>query len=224
MVHHLARRGASGAVCALLIAAGADLGVRWHGGVTGYAAARVFGNAPLARLLEAAGVDTALSADEALLAEAAEGRVPEGRYIDPARLAPAYAGLIRELVHLPGRLPQIRALVAVGMEYDRPDAQGVPPVQAAGWEGLPDVLAYLIGLRPDLTRVNAYGGTLLGTILHGSENCPARAARDHLACLRLVLEHGMALPRSALQRAGVPEVAAFLADWAKAHPGQVVDG
>jgi hypothetical protein len=127
-------------------------------------------------------------------------------------------------LRLPGRLDHVRRLVALGLDYDRPDAEGLTPVQVAGWEGLPEAMGYLLGLRPDLTHVNGYGGTLLTTIIHGSENCPDRARRDHVECLRRALIHGVALPRQAIAFAGEPEVAAFLADWAEARPGQVVDG
>ena len=41
---------------------------------------------------------------------------------------------------------------------------------------------------------------------------------------RLALEHGVALPRQALSFTGDPAMAAFLADWAEDHPGQVVEG
>ena len=71
--------------------------------------------------------------------------------------------------------------------------------------------------------MNGYGGTLLSTIIHGSENCPERAQRDYLGCLERVLEHGVALPKRAIDLAGQPEVAAFLANWADQHPGQVVE-
>lgn len=223
VLHHLARRAASAEVCRALLEAGADSSVR-HQGASAYAFARVYGNRALADMLMQAGVDVTLSRDEALLAAAADGTPPKRQYIDPAKLAPVYAGLVCDLVQVPGCLPHLRALVAVGMEYDHPDAQGVPPVQVAGWEGLPEVLAFFIGLRPDLAHVNGHGGTLLDTIIHGSENCAQRAARDHVECLRLVLEHGLALPRKAVAFAGEPEVSAFLADWAAARPGQVVDG
>ena len=42
-------------------------------------------------------------------------------------------------------------------------------------------------------------------------------------CLALALEQGVALPRAALDFADREEIAEFLADWAEAHPGQVVD-
>jgi hypothetical protein len=74
-----------------------------------------------------------------------------------------------------------------------------------------------------LTHVNGYGGTLLSTIIHGSENNPTREGRDYEGCLRLALEAGVALPRRAAQFAGDPALAAFLEDWAEAHPEQVVE-
>ena len=82
---------------------------------------------------------------------------------------------------------------------------------------------YFLSLSPDLSHVNGYGGTLFSTILHGSENCPQRAERDHIACMRLALEHGAALPRGALSAIGEEDMIAFLADWAEARPGQVVE-
>ena len=86
------------------------------------------------------------------------------------------------------------------------------------------MLAFFLSQKPDLGHVNNYGGTLLSTIIHGSENNPSRKGRDHVDCLRLVLEEGVALPRKAIELAGEPEVAAYLADWAEARPGQVVEG
>ena len=86
------------------------------------------------------------------------------------------------------------------------------------------MLAYLLSLKPDLSHVNGYGGILLSTIIHGSENCPNRGERDYIGCLDLALSEGVALPRRAIDLAGDPDVAAFLSDWAEAHPGQVVEG
>lgn len=223
VLHQLARRSASAALCRLLLAAGADPRAVWHG-VSAHAYAQIFGHSDLAAMIADAGGAVTLTREEMLLAGAARGHVPEGDYIDPARLAPACRDILRDLVPLPGRLDHMKALVALGVEYDRPDEMGLPPVQIAGWEGLPEALGWLISLRPDLTRVNGYGGTLLTTILHGSENAPPRSDRDHIECLRLVLEHGLALPRQATEFAGDPEIASFLSDWAEAHPGQVVEG
>jgi ankyrin repeat protein len=221
-LHQAARRMSPPEMIALLLDHGADPR-RLFEGVTPYAYARIYGNAALAAQLQAAGHATELSEDEALLARVAEGEVPEGRYVDPARLPTAARNIIREIVHLPEKVGHVQRLAAVGVEYDRPDAMGVTPVQGAGWAGLPEMMQALLRLKPDLAHVNDYGGTLFSTILHGAENNPDRAGRDYIGCLRMALEEGVALPRVAAERVGDPEIAAFLRDWAKAVPGQVVD-
>ena len=149
--------------------------------------------------------------------------MPDGQFSDPAKLPDEFRNLIRTILNIPGKLDHIKRLVAIGLEYDRPDAVGVPPVQVAGWEGLPDIMHYILRLKPDLAHVNSYGGNLLGTIIHGSENCGARKTRDHVECARRALVEGVALPRRAIKFAGDPDMAAFLAEWGDAHPGQVVD-
>ncbi len=221
-LHQAARRMSDARMIEMLLDAGANP-ARGYQGATAYGYARVFGNTDLARAIEGRGVVPALTDPEQLLAMAADGTAPPGTYIDPAKLPEAYRNIIRLIQHLPGKLPHVKRLVAMGAEYDRPDGEGLTPVQLAGWEGLPEMLTYFLSLKPDLSHVNNYGGTLLSTIIHGSENCPERASRDYIGCLHLVMREGVALPKRAIDMAGEDEVAVFLADWAKAHPGQVVD-
>ncbi|SIO29541.1 ankyrin repeat domain-containing protein [Vannielia litorea] len=220
-LHQCARRRCDARMARLLIGAGASLTARWDGR-SPYATARVFGNDAVAEVIAAAGGAGPLEPSDALLAEAAQGRVPAGR-VDPERLTPETRALIRNIIHLPGALAWTRALVAIGMEWDRPDSQRVPPVQVAGWEGLPEIMGYLLSLGPDLGHVNGYGGDLLGTILHGAANAPDRATRDHAACARLALEAGLPLYRGYLLFTGSEEIAEMLADHAEAHPDRVVD-
>ncbi|GGF48725.1 Ankyrin repeat [Mameliella alba] len=220
-LHQAARRGCDRRMVDLLLGAGADPARTWQG-ATAYAYARVHGNHAVAEAIEARGAATPLSREEALLARAAEGQDSPGEYIDPARLAPAYANILRETLHLPDRLPVLERLVALGLPWDLPDGMGVTPVQAAGWEGLPEVMGFFLRLKPDLSHVNGYGGTLLSTILHGAENAPDRASRDHIGCLERALHHGVALPRREIGFAGREDIRAFLEDWAESHPGQVV--
>ena len=222
-LHQAARRQSGREMIEVLLDAGADPDREFEG-LTPYAYARAFGNADLARILEERGCATDLSPVVEKLARIADGAVLEGAWIDPETLPEACRNMVRMILHLPGALPHVQRLVASGMEYDRPDGEGLTPVQVAGWEGLPEVLAYFLSLSPDLGHTNAYGGTLLSTIIHGSENAPERATRDHVACLELALKKGVALPRRAPEVAGDENVAAFLADWAEAHPGQVVEG
>ncbi|MEM7723385.1 MAG: ankyrin repeat domain-containing protein [Pseudomonadota bacterium] len=224
-MHQAARRMAPVEMVELLLDHGAMSDSLFEG-VTPYSMARVYGNRPMAALLEARGAATSLNREETLLARAADGLDSPGEYIDPAKLPQAYQHLIRTLLHLPAddMIGHLRRLVALGVPYDTPDAEGLTPVQIAGWEGLPDIMAYLLTLSPDLGHINGYGGTLLSTILHGSENCPQAANRDHVACLRLALEQGVAIPRRAPELAGVEALSELLHEWAEARPGQVVDG
>jgi len=222
-LHQAARRLSSRAMIELLLDAGADPTRRYQG-MTPYAFARAFGNRGLAEALEARGHGDVLEGVEALLARIGDGTRAEGEYVDPDKLPEACRNIIRDILHLPGTLPHIERLVAAGVEFDRPDAEGLTPVQVAGWSGLPEVMGYFLSLSPDLGHVNGYGGTLLSTIIHGSENCPERAERDYLTCLRMALEQGVALPRRAVEMAGEEDVAEFLRDWAERFPGQVVDG
>lgn len=218
-LHHAARRMSPAEMVTLLLQHGADP-ARLHNGVTPYAYARIFGNTALADLLE----PTPLDPTQTLLAQVADGNPPPGSFIDPAKMPPAARNIIREILHLPGKLPHVQRLAAVGVEYDRPDGSGVTPVQGAGWSGLPEVMKTLLRLKPDLGHINAYGGTLLSTILHGAENNPDRADGDYIACLQLALDEGVALPRTAADKVADPDIAAFLRNWAAAKPGQVVDG
>ncbi len=222
-LHQAARRMSPPAMVSLLLDHGADA-QREYDGMTPYAYARVFGNAPLAQLLEERGHKTPLKPYEALLARVADGETPAGQYIDTATLPETCRLIIRHILHLPAKLPHVQRLVAIGIETDRPDAEGLTPLQVAGWEGLPDVMEYLLRQKPDLGHINGYGGTLFSTILHGAENNPSRDGRDYIACLRLALEEGVAIPRAAPERVGDPEIAVFLKDWSETHPGQVVEG
>jgi hypothetical protein len=220
-LHHAAYRMNSGQIVDILLKHGADPTDTWEGH-SAHAFARVFGNSALTQRIEALGLQFPLNEVETMLATAATGAVPDG-YIDPAKLPKVYRHILREILHLPGKLPHVKALVAIGMEWDLPDNQGVTPVQLAGWNGLREMMDYFLKLSPNLGHVNNYGGTLLSTILHGAENNPQRANGDYIACLQLALDEGVALPRKALEASGSPEIRTFLAQWAKDKPGQVVE-
>ncbi|MEM9756312.1 MAG: ankyrin repeat domain-containing protein [Pseudomonadota bacterium] len=218
-----ARRMSDRQMVDLLVRGGAS-GDRMFEGATAYGYARVFGNPAVVAALEDAGPVPDLTAEEVLLSAAAEGADTNGKYIDPAKLPKAYQDLVRMLVWLPGKLGHVKRLIEIGVPWDKPDSEGLTPVQIAGWEGLPEAMGYMLSLSPDLSHVNGYGGTLLSTIVHGSENNPNRDGRDYVGCLRLALEEGVALPKAMPGRATEEDVAAFLAEWAEQHPGQVVDG
>ena len=219
-LHQAARRLCSREIVERLLHAGGNPdAVEW--GHTAYALARMYGNDAAADAMADHGCKTNLTSEESAIADAVAGRPP--RHIDPDTLPAQTCDMIRSQIHLPNALRRTRALVDVGLPFDNADPQGLTPVQIAGWEGLPDVMAFLLSLGPDLDHINGYGGTLLSTIIHGSENAPPRKPRDHISCARLALEAGVDLPRAAIEFAGEEEMSGFLSDWAEAHPEQVVE-
>ncbi len=221
-LHQAARRLASGEIVRLLLDHGADPSAVSRGH-TPYAFARIFGNRDVAAVLERAGAATALSPIEAQLARAADDVCRPDDRIDMDKLSEEMKYLLGRLVWREGTLPHTRRLVTIGFDANVPDEMGMPPLHLAGWEGMLDVMTFFMDQNPDLDHTNAYGGTLLSTIVHGSENCPQRDRREHVECAQLALEHGVGLPRKAAQFATDSEMSAFLADWAESHPEQVVE-
>jgi ankyrin repeat protein len=210
-LHQAARRWCSSEIANLLLDHGADAAAAWHGH-TPYATARIYGNEAFADALAARGAATTLSATESVLAECASGGVPAHR-LDPRALNDEDQLLIGRLISQPVPLDHIKALVAAGIDPDKPNQMGVTPLHTAGWEGLPERMAYLLTLDPSLTHRNAYGGDALGTTLYGAELGPKAGVGDHIACARLLLEAGAILEPAWINGSGSEEIAQFLEDW-----------
>lgn len=218
-LHQAARRMRSGDTAKLLLAAGMDANQRYQG-LTPYATARAFGNAAVAGAIAAAGGEVGLNEVETVFANAADGQAQDGVYLDVAKLPEMLRAIIADLLASPGNLDHIKRLVALGVEYDYVSHR-ITPLHTAGWLGDPVALAYLISLSPDMAFINGFGGSLLSAIVHGCENGPPRVGCDHIACARLALEHGVALPKWVIDMAGDEAMLLFLQGWAGAHPGQV---
>ncbi len=219
-LHQAARRMCSAEMAELLIARGAD-GRPPYNGHTAYAFARMRGNRAVASVLERAGQATELDETEALLAAAADGAA-SGR-VDPDKLDDETRRIMTRVLGFPGVLAHIQRLHAIGIDPEWKEEMGLTSAHVAGWEGHAPELEWLLTLDPDLEHVNDYGGNLLDTVLHGAENCPARARRDHLACVKLVLAKGATLRRANIVSAGDEEIAAALVDWAEAHPDRLIE-
>jgi ankyrin repeat protein len=210
-LHQAARRWCPGPLAELLLAYGADPGRIWKGH-TPYATARIFGNDAVADMLERRGARTPLSETETLLAECARGRPPR-RPINPENLSEEDQLLLTRIVFEEDRLDHLKALVAAGLDPNKTDEMGLTPLHAAGWAGLPETVAYLLTLEPDLTWKNAFGGDALDTVLHGSEHRLDSEERDHIACARLLLEAGSVLYPRYITGCGREDMVAFLEDW-----------
>lgn len=215
-LHQAARRGCSGEVVSLLVSSGADLDVRWQGH-SAYAFARIHGHTEAASALSDLGCDTRLTPDEQALAACAT-REASAKRLDLKALTDEDRRLLVRLASDPGRLPQIKALVAAGLDPNATDEMGLSPLHAAGWHGLPEETAYFLSLKPDLSRKNGFGGDALDTVLHGAEFAPEKPGADHIKCARLLLENGSRIYPDFIEGCGDEDMAAFLETWISAHP------
>ncbi len=218
-LHQAARRMCSPQIAEALIAHGADGRMR-HRGHSAYATARIYGNHAVASVLERHGQATALDGTETLLAAAADGPI-EGR-IDPDHLTEETRTLLHRLLAQPGRLPHVKRLIGLGFDPNWTDEQGMPGLHVAAWEGIAEAVELLLAYGPDLTCKNAYGGDVMGTVIHGSEYCPARDARDHLQAAKLLLDAGARVHMHDVVHSGVAPMADMLRVWSEAHPERVV--
>ncbi len=219
-LHQAARRMCSAEIAEALIRAGAD-GTRRHRGHTAYAIARMRGNKAVADVLERHGQATDLDPVEALLADAADGRV-SGR-IGADALTEESRCLMHHLLGHPDTLEHVKRLITLGYDPNWTDEQGMPAIHIAAWEGHADAVEYLLDFDPDLRVKNMYGGDIMGTVIHGSEYCPARKTRDHLTCARLILDAGAVLHAYDIEGCGVEAMADMLQEWADGHPDRVVN-
>lgn len=210
-LHQAARRWCSGDIVRLLLEHGADAKATWQSH-TPYGLARIYGNAPAAGVLHDAGHATPLTATEAALACCAGGVAPADR-ITAEDLSAEERLLLTRVAATPDRLDHLKALVTAGLDPNLAQEWGTPPLHVAGWEGLPEHVAFLLSLSPDLKHRNDYGGDALGTVIHGAAHCPHADARDHIACARLLLEAGAELRRDAIDNAGTEGMAVFLESW-----------
>ncbi|MES0809480.1 ankyrin repeat domain-containing protein [Roseibium sp. SCPC15] len=210
-LHQAVRRGRSVAIIELLLKHGADPDAIWEGH-TAYAMARIYGNQSAAGFLKSKGHANPLSSNEQILAACAEGVERPGK-LELEKLSAEDRSLLTTIAAEPGRLAQIKALVAAGLDPDATDSMGLPPFHVAGWNGLVSETAFFLSLGPDLTRKNGYGGDALDTVIHGSEFAPRKPEADHVACARLLLEAGSVLYPQFVTGCGNEEMAHFLESW-----------
>lgn len=124
-----------------------------------------------------------------------------------------------------GDAAELARLLDAGAEVD--PAVDVPPLHAACYAGQLATARLLVERGASLTRVNAYGGTPLGTCIYGSADCFDREggpgarppdevpARDYAELTEWLIQRGSPLPTSLrggseavqdiLRRHGVPE-------------------
>ena len=156
----------------------------------------------------------------AIIAGAMSGEVTDK--VKTANLSDEQKRMLCRILGFEDPLEKIKRLIAIGLDPDEAEEMGMPAIHVAGWEGHADAVEFLLAFDPDLTMKNAYGGDLMGTILHGADFCPAAARRDHARCAELVLGAGAKLHRHDIEHCGVPDLKDWLSVWAEEHPDRVV--
>ena len=220
IMHQVARRLCDGRMAKILLEGGADPNALYCGRST-YAYARMYGNDEVAQELVEHEVSQELSEVESLLASVADNACSAGVHVQHQDLPTDIRMILPNILRYPSRLGHCKRLVELGFDFEKADELDVSPVQIAGWEGLPDAMEWLLSLGPDLNHINGFGGNLLSTIIHGSENCPERHRRDHVRCAALALDADVPLPIQAIEYAGDEKMSEFLLMWSEDHPGQL---
>jgi len=221
-LHHAIIRGRSGEIGALLIDRGVDVTARFDGR-SPYALALACGNRSMADMLAARGLATELSPAEQFLAAIAADNAAAARAAvssDPdlwQDLSELDLNRQTDLASDASNLPVLELMVDLGFDPGRKGESGMPPIHAAAWWGQADVVAFYIGLGVDLETENMFGGTALGTAVHGASHCPGRADGDYLGCVeKLVAAGARILPADGHLEMGPEEITAYLED---ATPG-----
>ncbi len=217
-LHHAIFRGRSGAIGALLIDRGADVTATYDGH-TPYALALACGNTSMAEMLTTRGHATPLSDTEQFLAAVARADTAAAQAVlaDTPDLMADLSDKDRrrqtDLAMHRNSLPVLRSMAAAGFDPNLPGESGMPPVHAAAWWGHADIVDMYVGLGVDLETVNEFGGTALGTAVHGSANCPGRDTGDYLRVVQSLVDAGARInPRVGHLDIGSAEVVAYLED------------
>lgn len=119
-------------------------------------------------------------------------------------------GLLTRIVLEPARLHHVKALIAAGLDPNRPNIVGMTPLHLAGWAALPRQVALLLSCSPDLEYRSGFGGHALGTVVHGAGHRLDSAERDHIGCARPLLEAGAKLRQEEIDQTGSEKMAQFL--------------
>jgi ankyrin repeat protein len=151
-----------------MIECGGDANVTDDRGESVYQHAVRFGHPELAILLERHGANVALATD----ADRFLGACVTGAATSPVLLT---HGLGTDVLCRAAQLGNVGALRRLLNAFVDPNAvggsDGTPALHWACWRGQADAARFLVEHGASLTQTNRYGGTALGTTIHGSVNC-----------------------------------------------------
>ena len=221
-LHQAARRGRDGRFADLLLSYNADPNLIWYDHHA-YVLARMYGNTSFSTAMERAGVTAQLDEIEQIFADCADGKAIEQDCLKGRALTDEQRRLLTRIILMPERFEHAQLLVHAGLDPSVPEEMDMPPFHLAGWAGLSEQFSWLMTLSPKLDHVNAYGGDIIGTIIHGSENRLDVEERDHVGCLRVALAAGVPVHRRELQSALHEDIIGVLTDHLEDNPEKLVE-
>ncbi len=221
-LHHAIKRGRDGRFARLLIQYGADTQCL-ENGHTAYGFAYIHNNQSMLDALVDLGCKTELSQAELFMGALTRGdrqvalTMCESNTDILGQLHPKDLEIPSALAIRPNTEDALRIMRDVGIDLNTvDDGFGMPPVHSAAWFGQAKNLTFFLTLKPDLEQTNYYGGTVLGTAIHGSFNCPDRLQGDYIACIEMLVEAGSKiLPDQGHLIMGSEEVCLFVEDLAQ---------
>jgi ankyrin repeat protein len=222
--HRAVMYGRAPAVIERMIQRGGDVNATDDRGDSVYQFAVRFGHPALAILLEHHGART----DSATEMDRYVGACVIGTASPPPPIpADAAADVLCRRAQL-GDATAVRRLLRAGVDPNATGGMdGTPPLHWACWRGQLEASRVLVEHGASLTQINRYGGTALGTTIHGSWNChdveggptmklPEEVPdRQYPELVEFLITAGARLPdkiaggsdavRAVLRRHGVPE-------------------
>jgi ankyrin repeat protein len=207
-----------------MIERGGDVNATDDRGESVYQHAVRFGHPELAILLERHGANVATATD----VDRFLGACVTGAVTSPVRLTDGVGTDVLCRAAQLGDVTAIRRLLNAGVDPNSSGgSDGTPPLHWACWRGQADAVRVLVEHGASLTQTNCYGGTALGTTIHGSCNCqdveggptmklPEEIIHgDYPGIAEFLISAGAKLPdkisagsegvREVLRRHGVPE-------------------
>jgi ankyrin repeat protein len=167
-LHKAVMFGRAPEVIKRMIERGGDVNVTDDRGESVYQHAVRFGHPELAILLERCGADvtSATEVDRFL------GACVTGAATPPVSLTDGVGTDVLCRAAQRGDVAAIRRLLNAGADPNATGgSDGTPPLHWACWRGQADAARVLVEHGASLTQTNRYGGTAMGTTIHGSVNC-----------------------------------------------------